>query len=329
MSSAELGTKSGISKVWTRCNLCGADDYKLITQGREHEYDNTTDDIFNVVECNKCALVYLNPRPDISELSTIYPLNYYSYNQKALREQANPNSILHKLRYKGFTAKINKSLGMCTFAQPPFKVLDIGCGDGHTLDLYRHGQSVETHGVDFNADALALAARNGHKVYAGRFEDVNLPVEYFDLVTASHVIEHVPDPKEFAAKAFSILKPGGILWMETPNIGSIDAHWFKDRYWGAYHFPRHWYFFTKSTIKKLGQSVGFNIEMVDFVPNAIFWYWTFHSMILDQYPESRRVADAILPPVDFQKIHWPISYAFAFSARSMWQLKNAQERQPI
>ncbi len=74
--------KSGIKKVETSCNFCGGSDRKLITTGREHEYDNTTSDVFNVVKCTGCGLVYLNPRPDVSELSTIYPPNYYSYNQK-------------------------------------------------------------------------------------------------------------------------------------------------------------------------------------------------------------------------------------------------------
>ncbi len=284
-----------------RCNLCNADDCKLLTTGREHEYDNTTDDLFRVVQCNCCGLIYLNPRPDISELSVIYPPNYYSYNQKKLRDEASPNSILHKLRYKGFQAKISKSLSLCNLKDRTCAILDVGCGDGHTLDLYAREAGVETYGVDFNLAALNLARENGHTVYSGSFEEADMPIDYFDLVTATHVIEHVSDPRQFLRKTHSVLRTDGILWLETPNIGSCDAHWFRQKHWGAYHFPRHWFFFSRDTLIKLATDVGFEPIFIDFAPNAIFWFWTIHSILLEKYPHSRKIADALLPPVDFQR----------------------------
>ena len=245
--------------------------------------------------------MYLNPRPDVTELSTIYPVNYYSYNQKALRDQANPNSILHRLRYKGFEAKIRKSLSLCNQENTQWSVLDIGCGDGHTLDLYAHHPGVKTYGVDFNVAALELARNNGHNVYAGSFETVDLPSNFFDLVTATHVIEHVEDPRQFLMKVHSVLRSDGILWLETPNIGSIDARWFRNKHWGGYHFPRHWFFFSRDTLTRLAASAGFEPVFADFVPNAIFWFWTFHSMLMERYPRSRKLVDALLPPIDFQR----------------------------
>ncbi len=310
-----VSIKSGITKVSTRCNLCNADDYELVTHGREHEYDNTTADEFNVVRCKGCGLVYLNPRPDIGELPTIYPVNYYSYNQKALRDKANPNSILHQLRYKGFQAKIRKSLALCETESESkdqqskdqqskdhhWSVLDIGCGDGHTLDLYARHPNVKTYGVDFNLAALELARSNGHTVYGGSFENADLPSNQFDLVTATHVIEHVEDPRKFLLKVHHVLRAGGILWLETPNIGSVDAKWFREKHWGAYHFPRHWFFFSRETLTKLAASAGFEPVFVDFVPNAIFWFWTFHSMLIEKFPRSRKFVDTLLPPIEFQK----------------------------
>lgn len=272
----------------------------MVTEGREHEYDNTTADSFRVVRCKKCGLVYLNPRPDTSELTTIYPENYYSYNQKALRDQANPHSILHKLRYKGFEAKIQKSLSLCTGRSSDLAILDIGCGDGHTIDLYKRHPGVATYGVDFNLNALAVARANGHSVFEGAFETADLPRKKFDLVTATHVIEHVSDPHQFLLKVHEVLAPSGILWLETPNIGTVDAQWFRNKHWGAYHFPRHWYFFSRKTLTKMAAQAGFEPVFIDFVPNAIFWFWTFHSMLLEKFPGSRKMIDALFPPIDFQ-----------------------------
>jgi 2-polyprenyl-3-methyl-5-hydroxy-6-metoxy-1,4-benzoquinol methylase len=295
-------TKSTLKTVESSCNCCGSQRHKLYTTGQEHEYDNTTDEVFNVVECQDCGLIFLNPRPDVSELSTIYPVNYYSYGQQRLKASANPNSVLHRLRYKGFKAKVLKSLALAP-DHSPVTMLDIGCGDGHTLNIYKQeaGKAVETHGVDFNADAVKMAQAEGHQGYCGRFEDVALPSAYFDLVTATHVIEHVADPKAFVEKVYQVLRSGGIFWFETPNIGSLDAKLFKHHHWGAYHFPRHWYFFDVHSIKKLAQLTGFEIEIIDFYPNAIFWFWTFHSMIVRANPKLRKLADWLFPAIDFQR----------------------------
>ncbi len=59
--------------------LRGSTASSLATEEVEHEYKNTTSDVFRVVKCRDCSLVYLNPRPDISELPTIYPSEYYAY----------------------------------------------------------------------------------------------------------------------------------------------------------------------------------------------------------------------------------------------------------
>ena len=71
--------KSNISKVSVVCNNCGSSELTRVTEGAEHEYENTTDDVFRIVCCSNCGLFYLNPRPAVSELRTIYPENYYAY----------------------------------------------------------------------------------------------------------------------------------------------------------------------------------------------------------------------------------------------------------
>ncbi|MCC6980249.1 MAG: class I SAM-dependent methyltransferase [Candidatus Melainabacteria bacterium] len=302
--AADRPPKHKIATVDSGCNLCGSYRRALVTTGKEHEYTNTTDDVFNVVRCTGCQLIYLDPRPDFRELGTIYPPNYYSYNQDILRRKANPKSILSTLRYKGFRQKIAKSLKLAGVDEKgKVKILDIGCGDGHLLNLYRdgHADKVETHGVDFNLEAVVLASAAGHRTYRGRFEDAQIAENEFDLVIASHVIEHVSDPVWFTQKVYSILKPGGIFWFETPNIGSVDAQWFKNAHWGGYHFPRHWFFFTPETVRMLAEKTGFAQESIDFVPNAIFWFWTFHSMIVAKDEKLRPMADLLFPPIDFQK----------------------------
>lgn len=292
--------KSNIKKVETSCNNCGSTSTTLLTTGHEHEYDNTTNDEFNVVKCTQCGLVYLNPRPDVSELSTIYPHNYYAYKLEDGYDEAQRENAYYKFRYAAILSGIERILKFCKGDK--LKVLDIGCADGHILNWFKEVRThdVETYGVDMNAASVEKATAKGHQCYAGRFEEVDLPKDYFDFVWASHVIEHVPDPKEFTRKAFEILKPGGIFWFWTPNINSLDAKLFRNKYWGAYHFPRHWVFYDANSVKALAKATGFELIHIEYQPNAIFWVWTFHAMMKDN-PMLKGFADKLFPPIDWQQ----------------------------
>jgi 2-polyprenyl-3-methyl-5-hydroxy-6-metoxy-1,4-benzoquinol methylase len=293
--------KSDIKKVFVHCNSCGADDTSLVTHGTEHEYDNTTDDIFNVVRCNNCGLVYLNPRPDLSELKTIYPDNYYAYiMESANNKQKDHDSPVYKARKAVYLGRLEKVLAMCRNTGP-LKVLDVGCGDGRVLNWYREVDKyqVETYGVEFDENSVAKARAAGHQCFLGTFEDVDIPKDFFDLVIATHVIEHVADPKMFAARALEVLKPNGIFLCETPNVDSLDANLFQKQHWGGYHFPRHWVLYTPSTFRKMAESVGFNVERIGFHPAPAFWNWTGHSLLKSW--GHKNLADFLFPPADFQK----------------------------
>lgn len=297
--------KTAIKKVEVCCNNCGSKNSTLVTEGTEHEYKNTTSDVFRVVKCTDCGLVYLNPRPDVSELSTIYPSDYYAYHL-AQKATENTDSLLYKARRHVYLSRLEKAVSMCG-PNSTIKVLDIGCADGRALNWYKQVRSVkvQTYGVDFDEKAVELARQAGHTVYAGRFEEADIPAAYFDLVVATHVIEHVADPKLFAQRAFEVLKPGGIFLIETPNIESADAKLFKNRHWGGYHFPRHWIFYSPTTLKKLIEERGYIVEQTQFHPAPAFWNWTMHSLIGSVDRERggafSRFSDWIFPPAEFQK----------------------------
>lgn len=305
--------KTNIAKVEVSCNSCGSTESKFISHGVEHEYDNTTSDVFNVVQCTNCGLIYLNPRPDVSELKTIYPDNYYAYSlQDKNVEAENKSSLLYRARKHVYVSRLTKALELCRRNEgDTIRVLDVGCADGRALNWYKSVQkyNVETYGVDFDKTAVEKARAAGHTVFLGRFEDADIEKGFFDLVVATHVIEHVADPKGFAARALEVLKPGGVFLCETPNAGSVDAKLFAKQHWGGYHFPRHWVLYTPESITKMAKSVGFEVDRIDFHPAPAFWNWTCHSIVkswANGKPEAKAqkikaMADHWFPPVDFQK----------------------------
>ena len=273
---------------------CGGADAAFMWAGHEHEYDNTTDEEFRFVRCSACGVVRLNPRPDVSELTTIYPPDYYAYG--LLAEEADGlGALLKKRMYQRRLLALLDRLGK----PGPLRILDVGCADGRLLDWYKAssaGDRVETHGIELNADAAATARGRGHRVVTGRFEaDTELEPGGFDLILAYHVIEHVDDPKAFAERAAELLAPGGLCVIATPNWDSPDVHRFRGL-WGGNHFPRHWTLYDEATLGALAEAVGLEFERVEYQPNPIFWVWTAHAWLKSRLPASRW-PDRLFPPV--------------------------------
>jgi SAM-dependent methyltransferase len=287
-------SKRPIETVHLNCYLCGSSENVLVASGVDREY-YTTDDVFHVVECVKCGLRFLNPRPTVAELDTIYPPDYYSYNMDS--DPADLGLAL-QLRHKVHGRRIRSLLSHLD-NRPQIDLLDVGCGDGWMLYLFKLAdpKRIRTFGVDINEKVCAAARSRGHTVYCGLFEDVQFD-QQFDVINLSNVIEHVTDPVGVVKKAYASLRSGGILILETPNNQSWDARWFSDGAWGSYHIPRHFTFFNPSTIQKLGATAGFDMVEVRYTPAPTQWVWTLHNVLLGRAPGIGRRLAPIFEPRD-------------------------------
>ena len=283
------------------CVVCGgAVPGERIGEVSEHEYTNTTTANFPVYRCPECHLVYLYPRPDRSELSTIYPSNYYSYH---LTEQAGSGdeamSFVQKLFYNLNLKNYKKRIKPYLKARPtgrPLRVLDIGCGVGTQLDLMKNILGdCETYGIELDDKAVEKARKRGHKVYHDRFEELELEEAYFDVIISIHVIEHVERPDLFIKKCSDVIAKDGIIMLETPNTDSVDFALFKKGHWGGYHAPRHWYLFERRTLERLAQESDFEVVDSGACTTSVNWNWTCHSILMRYV--GRTVADAIFPPI--------------------------------
>jgi len=283
------------------CNVCGSTAQPLpIGFAQDHEYEST-EIAFRVVRCMNCGLVYLRPRPAESELGRIYPPTYYSYHSigNIEGEDGRP-SFVQRLFYernkKTLRAKLVRSGVLLNSLSRPARVLDVGCGVGTQLDLFKELlPSADLHGVEIGERAVKKTRERGHVAHLGRFEDIVLPLNYFDVVYSSHVIEHVTDPRRFLEKCNAVSSPAATIIIETPNTDSVEFDIFKGRHWGGYHAPRHFYLFDPRNMALLGQRTGLKAAVVQPYPSPIFWNWTCHSVLTAV--AGKRVADIIFPPV--------------------------------
>ena len=213
---------------------------------------------FSYVSCKVCGLVQMNPQPAMDEIIARYSSKYG--NDYLAYELENENSFLKlqqlALEDAGFN-KIEKILMQRAEEKPT--VLDVGCATGSLLAFLREREWRVT-GVEISPSAEY--ARNV------RLLDVkSLPInenkfsnDYFDVVLASHLIEHLNDPYLFLKETHRILKDGGFIFITTPNINGFQARLFGSR-WRSAIFD-HLYLFSASTLTTMLKNTGFNPEKI-------------------------------------------------------------------
>jgi SAM-dependent methyltransferase len=99
-------------------------------------------------------------------------------------------------------------------------VLDVACGISTLGEIFGD----QLYGMDLNPEAVKVAKKYGIHAKVGDVEKKwDYPDNYFDVVIASHIIEHVVNPDHLILEAKRVLKKNGLLIVATPNL----AAWFN------------------------------------------------------------------------------------------------------
>jgi SAM-dependent methyltransferase len=140
-------------------------------------------------------------------------------------------------------------------------LLEIGCGTGRFLERVRAvGYDGPLRGLEYSPDvAAATAERLGIPVEAGDVEDADLRRDEYGAIVLRHVIEHVRDPAEVVGRLHAALRPGGVLYLGTPDVRALSAQAFG-RYWWGWEVPRHLVVFSAPALRALLERTGFEIE---------------------------------------------------------------------
>ncbi|MEO6136119.1 MAG: class I SAM-dependent methyltransferase [Ginsengibacter sp.] len=267
--------KTQLQLINVKCCVCGSSDATLIGKGEDYEY-HTSSDTFSAVQCNSCSLVYLNPRPSVSEFETIYPPTYHAFDFSKKEY-----GFVYKVRSR---LEANRTLSRCRHLADDARILDVGCGDGFHLDLLRRfgNKKWSLEGVDLDKRAVKAATESGLKVHLGSVQEIDLSTESYDLIFMIQTIEHVEKPDEVLHSIHNLLRKGGRLVIVTDNTDSIDFNWFKRGHWGGYHFPRHWNLFNRKSLSKLAEKTGFEVEDLTTIVSPVNWVYSIHNRLVDR-----------------------------------------------
>ena len=140
------------------------------------------------------------------------------------------------------------------------EVLDVGCGLGQFVEVAnRSGWIAE--GLELSRGAVNFAQRQGLAVRELDFLSEEIQPNTYDLVTLFEVLEHVPNPGEFLRRAGEVVRPGGLVYLTTPNFASLDR-FLLGRDWEIIH-REHLSYFTPRTLRELATKTAC-FEMLHF-----------------------------------------------------------------
>jgi len=122
---------------------------------------------------------------------------------------------------------------------PPFTILDFGCGPGRDLMAFKE-LGHNPIGLDGSSEFVEMARAKGFNVWHQNFLDLQLPDKGFDGIFANASLFHVPSQEisRILKQLWATLKPGGVLFSSNPR-GQNEEGWNGDRY-GAYHDLDSW-----------------------------------------------------------------------------------------
>ena len=255
-----------------RCDFCGSSNSIDLYQLKD--WITKTPGVFQLVRCQSCNLLYLNPRPTWEELQGYYPEDYHPYRVYAKNAEYN---LLQKARDVVWKRRAKAVLG---YQPKGGRLLDVGCATGEFLfEIERQGVW-ECYGVEPVTFAAFIAKQETHAyIKEGTLQECAYSDQFFDVVTAWDVLEHTDNPNNTLREIFRILRPGGVLVLRIPDPDSYTARLFKS-YWIGFDAPRHLFGFPRSFVIRSLEELGFNIREVRFLSSEHFTVFASMSAFL-------------------------------------------------
>jgi 2-polyprenyl-3-methyl-5-hydroxy-6-metoxy-1,4-benzoquinol methylase len=218
---------------------------------------------WSVSECEDCGHQFINPQPSWDELKFYYNNTYNPYDPMH-GSQSDDDREIELARKNGTFRHISLPTGK--------RLLDVGCGAGWFLRISKKLGAIE-QGVEPSEYGAKQAQQQGLCVFHGTLEAylAQAPKDtQFDIITANHVLEHVPDPVETLRAMKQLLAPGGLIWIGVPNANYPICRALRG-WWHATDLPYHLMQFTPASIKKAGHRAGLRVrrQTTESIPQIV------------------------------------------------------------
>lgn len=227
-----------------RCALCASERVRVF--GHKNGY--------TLFSCGACGLRFVYPVPDSAALyaegyfkGATEGFGYVDYDKDKQPMTPTFEEYLRRIRQ---------------FMPEGGRLLDVGAATGFFLPI-AHQAGFEASGVEISPYAALRAREKGLDVITGSLGDVPSG-KAFDVLTMFDVIEHVADPAAEIERAHGLVRPGGMLVVNTPDAGSAWARLLGKR-WHLIVPPEHLYYFNRAAMRKLLEDRGFRVLSITSV----------------------------------------------------------------
>jgi len=276
------------------CNLCDATDSSIL-------YGPGVAQVNQIVRCNRCGLMYANPRKDADHVEIVsWPYDpardyarecpqRFEKEQLQVRDYVNTRARLNRLHpHRGELLEVGSSLGF---------LLEAFRSDGWLV----LGVEPDRNVMRYASSTLGIETRNAV------LESAGVPDHSIDVVVMLHVIEHVPDPVGTLKSIYRVLKPGGHLVLETPRYDTLMFRLLGRRE-RSLSCDGHIFFFTTDSLRKAYEKAGFVLEHFEYVGRSLTLDRLAYNIgVISKSIAVQRVAKSLSRRLMFQKLKLTIN----------------------
>jgi 2-polyprenyl-3-methyl-5-hydroxy-6-metoxy-1,4-benzoquinol methylase len=223
-----------------QCDLCGGTQFEPVSERDRHGGDLAT------VICTRCGLVGHLHIPGDEQLADFYGKQYrLEYNGE---HTPSPRRVMRAWRNSQIICR-----RLAPLLRPGDRVFEVGAGTGSTVKRFELA-GFSASGIE-PGEGFSNFARETLHANVQCQDLFDLPTRpNYDLVLLVHVIEHFNSPSRALARIHALLKPGGRLYVECPNLSAPFT--IRSRLFHSAHIHN----FTHSTLSMLAEKCGFRIE---------------------------------------------------------------------
>ena len=202
-------------------------------------------DGFRLMRCSRCHTLFTERLPATPDEAMDYAQYYHEGNLQVPRcvESSLDTVVQHLDVYR----RLNRWL-------------DVGCGAG-TLMRAASRRGWVTHGIEVAPRAAEALRRDGFEVHLGTIEDAPFAHASFDVVSVVEVVEHVADCESLLRAASRMVRPGGAMYLTTPNGRGLSARVLGTR-WSAVAPPEHLQLFSIAGLRTMVERSGLRVRRI-------------------------------------------------------------------
>lgn len=232
------------------CPSCKAENFAFHAEVKDY---SVSQEVFQLQQCKQCELIFTNPRPAPEHLGPYYESEDYISHTNAKK------GLFSQLYQMARSKALKDKLNLLKNYHAQGKVLDVGCGTGHFLSVCKK-DGWEVYGVEPSPAAAKIAKEENGIESVSELSQMDGQGP-FHIISLWHVMEHLSDLEGNIQAMKSALLPDGRMIVAVPNVEAPERNEYGEQ-WAAYDVPRHLYHFSKSSMNRLMENNGLEIEHI-------------------------------------------------------------------